>query len=166
MEITILIVSVISAIAASLAARYARRSWLTPVPDLEFINGRARFIRANDGRYVLEVDVTVRNTGIVSAYIEDIKINGVSLGEKETISIDIWDVWKVKINTFVEEPGDHDIFLSPKRTFDRDKALGLRIKVATAIKPKRAVVKINTSKRCFTHRIKAVSEDSDPTRWS
>lgn len=150
-----IVIGILGLIAAVFAARYARKAWLSPVPDFDLISRSARTVKTHDGKYILHVYLQIRNSSSVSAFIKEIEVNKQKPHgmPQEEISLDEWDVKKIVVNKVQGLPPGSDLPVEYKKSFEVNIIIGSK-------RPKKAIVKIITPKRTFSYIIRNVVEKS------
>lgn len=72
-DLVMIIIGILGAVFAFFAAKYARDAWLKPAPLLE-CSAKAIFIKTDDDKYILRLQVWILNVGAIPAVIKRISV--------------------------------------------------------------------------------------------
>lgn len=126
------------------AIKYARHSWLDPVPSLDINTDRlakAIYLKVDDGRYILRLNSSVSNISEIPALIEKISIDGIALPPRpEAIKITTSDGKEQTVNVGsgsglstrgkILKPGEEET-INVKVVFNKRPHPKIRIKINT-----------------------------------
>lgn len=163
-----IVLPLLGLIATLFAVRYARKSWLNPVPLIECLSKSAEFFKSDNGKYVIRLNMSFANIGGVPAMIKKIEVNdfifSLNVSEQKHFKFKVPDkirnLYPDKFPETIDLPRNilrHSI--SPNTILKNSGYLYMALPFEDC--PKKITVRIYTSNRTFKFVIKDIKEETN-----